>query len=70
MITLKIGAMPGGELRRISVPEGTTIATAIQRANLTSEGFTVSQNGEPVVNTARPVSDNDRIILTKEVKGN
>jgi sulfur carrier protein ThiS len=69
IIEVTVGRFPG-RLATIGLNGGHTVADALREAELTvSPGWELLVNGEP----ARPeqtLSDGDRVLLTRQVKGN
>ena len=67
--TIKIGVMPG-ILNEYALDESTTVAEALQIANLSAEGFEAKADGTTVTDFNAPIGNANVILLTKRVKGN
>ena len=63
-----VGKTPG-RVDQVSLNTGATVADALSANDLDATGYTINLNSE-VVNTSHLVHDGDRVLLTKEIKGN
>ena len=68
MITVKVAQMPGA-LREFVLEDGATVSEALDTADMSADGFTVSVNGA-TSGEDRVLADGDNVILTKAAKGN
>jgi hypothetical protein len=67
--TVKIGVV-NGQVREYAPEEGTTIAQAIDMAELSIDGYEVVVNGVKTSSLTAPVANGDTILLAKQIKGN
>lgn len=67
--TVKIGVMPG-KIDEYALPTETTVAQALENANLSAEGFEVKADGNTVTDLGQAIGSANVILLTKKVKGN
>lgn len=65
MKRVRVGSIPG----TIQTVEALTIREAIEKAGLSTSGFTVKLNRVTVTDIDAPLMDGDKIILAKDVKG-
>jgi len=67
-IQTKVGTIPG-VLKDYALPSGSTVASALQAANIDSDGYTITVDGMPSgMDTV--LGNNARVILTRNAKGN
>lgn len=72
MPQIRVGQLPG-QVQDINVPDGTTVAAAIQAANINSQGFEIRHQGKQLGAADAgniQVAQGDTIILTKRITGN
>lgn len=67
--TVRIGVMPGRIQEYALTPE-TTVAEALQIAELDHTGYDVKADGEKVTDLNQPIGTTSLILLAKQVKGN
>ena len=67
--SVKIGVMPG-ILSEYALEQSTTVADALQMANLSADGYEVKADGSTVTDFNQPIGSSNVILLTKKVKGN
>ncbi len=68
MPIIRVGKVPG-TMKTVALEDGATVADALRTAELDASGFEVRRNGSSVPMDA-PVSENDNILLTRQIKGN
>ena len=61
--------MPG-ILSEYALEQSTTVADALQMANLSADGYEVKADGSTVTDFNQPIGSSNVILLTKKVKGN
>jgi sulfur carrier protein ThiS len=66
---IKIGVMPG-RLNEFALPPETTIAQALEHAELSASGFEVKVDSVTVTDFSQPIGSANLILLAKQVKGN
>ena len=65
-IFIKITKVPGG-VTEVSLTSGSTVSNALEAAELSSDGYTITVNGS-AAGTDTDLEDGDRIILAQAVK--
>ena len=68
MLTVKVAQLPG-MFKEMALEDGSTIADALRIAELSSDGFAVSLNGNRSELSAE-LEDGDTVTLAKSAKGN
>lgn len=68
MITVKVGKVPG-ILKDVVLEDGATAADALEVAQLSADGFSVTVASE-VVSLDTELDDGDNVVLTKKIEGN
>lgn len=68
-ISVTVGIFPGA-VRRVTLNGSRTLAEALAAAGLETNGYRVNVNGNPTENFAQTLSDNDKVFLTRQIKGN
>ncbi len=68
-IAVSVGQVPG-TINRYILPEGSTIDDALTEAGLDSTNFQVRVGGSEVTDLSRKLVEGDRVLLTKQIKGN
>lgn len=58
-----------GSTQAVLVPEGSTVGDALAAADVRAEGFQIRCNGESV-SLDSELEHGDRLVLTRQVKGN
>ena len=69
MITVKAGILPG-RVAEWTLDAGDTVNTLVEVAELKLEGYEVKLNGSTITDLNTELANEDRIILTKKIKGN
>lgn len=67
-IEVKVGKLPG-VLGNYALPAGSTVSAALAAANLSASGYQIRVNGEDT-NASHILSNGDRVVLARTVKGN
>lgn len=65
---VRVGRLPG-VMQNIALEDGSTVADALEHAELDSEGYEVRVNGN-TADSDTEVSDGDTVLLTRQIKGN
>ena len=66
---VQAGIVPGPGLQSVALGNGATVNDALIAAGLSSEGFTITVDGE-TAHTSHVLREGQRVILTKNAKGN
>lgn len=69
-ITVTIGQIPGRPAQELSLDQGATIADAIARSGLSTNGYEIRVNNVPTRELNTPLSDEDFVSLVQSIKGN
>lgn len=69
-ITVTIGQIPGRPAQELSLDQGSTIADAIARSGLSTNGYEIRVNNVPTRELNTPLSDEDFVSLVQSIKGN
>jgi len=72
MPQVRVGQLPGN-IGEFTVPEGCTVAAAIQQAGINPQGFEIRHQGKQLVGADANnlhVANGDIILLTKRITGN
>ena len=66
--SVSVTSFPGGQ-EAVVLEGGDTVASVVERADFSTSGFQITVNAQPATaDTA--VRNGDRIVLTRQVKGN
>lgn len=68
-LVVRFATLPG-QIRRVILDPGATLADVLDAADASSEGMQVRINGQTVTDLGTPVSDNDTVLLSRQIKGN
>lgn len=66
---VQVGVVPGAGLQTVALGSAATVNDALVAAGLQADGFTISVNGIPSSLT-NVLNEGERVILTKNAKGN
>lgn len=66
---VQVGIVPGTGLSPVALGSGATVNDALVAAGLSSDGFTVTVDGQNS-HGSHVLSEGQRVILTKNAKGN
>lgn len=69
MIKVKIGQFPG-KIKVVEMTTGCTIKNALEKAELSSEGYQVRINNKEVKDGDPQLQNGDTILLVKAISGN
>ena len=67
--SIKIGVMPG-ILNEYALEQTTSVAQALEIANLSADGFEVKVDGTTATDFNTPIGSANVILLSKKIKGN
>jgi len=67
-ITVKVGVVPGS-INEFGLNDGAKVSDALSAARLSGAGYAITVNGEKAT-ADTSLSNCDRILLTKSIKGN
>ncbi|MBI2030635.1 hypothetical protein HYT05_03365 [Candidatus Kaiserbacteria bacterium] len=70
MITLMIGAFPGGKINPYTVKDTTTYREGLEAAGLKLNNGEVRVNGQPISDVNATAQDKDQVLLFGKVAGN
>lgn len=69
-ISINVGQFPSARgVTPLTVEEGTTVAQAIARAELSTDGFDIRVNGQTATGE-QVVNAGDSVLLVRKIKGN
>lgn len=68
MIDVKVSTVPG-TIKELALEDGASVTDAVEAAGLSLSGFTITINGSSGSHSTR-LQDGDRVVLTKNAKGN
>ncbi|MEI6118424.1 MAG: hypothetical protein WCP92_04215 [bacterium] len=69
LIKVKIGQFPG-TIKTVEIERGSTIQCALDKAELSNEGYQIRLNNKEHKDTGAQVENGDTILLVKAISGN
>ena len=70
MLTVKVGLVPGA-IKEYALESGANVKTALETAEIVTEGYVVRLNGDVVTDLeATRLSEGDSVLVTRQIKGN